>query len=63
MYYEGQGVPQNYKTCYVWFNLSAAKATGDLHKYAAEQRDLVAKKLSAKDLKEARQIVSDWKEK
>jgi TPR repeat protein len=62
-YYYGEGFPQNYKTAYIWFSLSAANADEDQHEKAADLRDEVAKKLTPAQLEQAQQIASEWKPK
>lgn len=41
MYKKGQGIPQDYKEAYVWFNLGAAQGQEE----AKKDRDIMAKKL------------------
>ena len=63
MYENGKGIPQNYKTSYVWFSLAAANANGEFQEKATDSRDSVAKMLSTAALEQAQQIASEWKPK
>ena len=50
MYGKGQGVPQDYVRAHMWFNLSAAQGNQEAAKY----RDIVAQKMTAPQIAEAR---------
>jgi TPR repeat protein len=54
MYYEGKGVPQNYKLAYVWFSLAAAQG----HENAKKARDIYAKKLSPQQIVQAQELAA-----
>jgi hypothetical protein len=56
MYYNGQGVTQNYVQAHMWFNI--ASANGDAN--ARENRDIVANKMSPKQREQAQKLASDW---
>jgi hypothetical protein len=63
MYYEGQGVAQDYVEAYMWLNLAASRASGDKQtKFAAEQ-DRVAKKMNSQQIAEAQRRAREWKSK
>ncbi len=54
MYLDGTGVPQDYKLAYVWESLAASQG----YKDAINNRDFIYKKLSPKQLSEAKKLVS-----
>ena len=49
IYFGGQGVPQDYITSHMWYNLAAANGDED----AVKNRDIVAGKMSQADVSEA----------
>ena len=51
MYYNGQGVPQDYVTAHMWFNIAAANGNDK----ARENRDKVAGRMTADAIAEAQQ--------
>jgi TPR repeat protein len=51
MYYQGKGVIQNNKMAYIWLAIAASKAGGETIKI----RDIVAKRLTAKEIGEAQE--------
>ena len=55
MYYNGEGVAQNYKKAYVWKSLAAAQG----HKKAAHNINIIAKKLSSRQLYEAQELAAE----
>jgi TPR repeat protein len=57
MYASGHGVPQDYVTAYMWFNLSAAQGDED----AAKRRDLIAQRMTATQIGEAQNLAREWK--
>ena len=63
VYANGDGVPKNLKTAYIWFSISAANSSGDLHKVAVENRDKAARFLTKRQLNECQKIASEWKPK
>ncbi len=46
MYAEGMGVPKNNVTAYIWFNLAASNASGNVANVAREARNLVANNMT-----------------
>ena len=56
LYYNGQGVPQDYVTAYAWSNIAAAQ--GD--EKAKRIRDLAAAKLGAASLVEAQKLSKEY---
>ena len=63
MYEKGQGVPQNYTLAHMWYNLSASNNTGDDRKTTAENRDLLAAKMTPEAIIEAQRLATEWKPK
>ena len=43
MYERGKGVPQDYATAHMWYDLAAARG----HDVAKDNRDIIAKKMTA----------------
>ena len=58
-YARGQGVPQDYITAYMWFDLSAAQ--GD--QAAVSDRDAAARRMTPAQIAEAQKLVREWKPK
>jgi hypothetical protein len=56
LYANGRGVPQDYVTAHMWFNLSASK--GD--KTAASYRDQIASSMDRAQLAEAQKLAREW---
>ncbi len=54
MYYDGEGVAQDYRRAYMWFDLAAA--SGDIR--AANNRDLVAEKITADQIAQAQEMAA-----
>ena len=63
MYYNGQGVTQDYAEAYVWLNLAASRASGDDQKRYADARESVAKKMTIQQIVEAQRRAREWKPK
>ena len=62
MYYNGQGVPQDYVQAHKWFNLSAARSTSaDPRNKAVRNRDIAAAKMTAAQIGEAQRLAREWK--
>jgi len=57
IYNNGRGVPQDFVTAEMWFNLAAAQ--GD--QTAAEYRDTVQKSMSPEQIAEAQKLARGWK--
>ena len=62
MYETGEGVPQDHVQAHMWYNLVAARNTGELREQAVEARDLIADELTADDLSEAQRLAREWDE-
>ncbi len=56
MYYNGNGVPQDYVQAYKWINL----ATSQGYKYALDKRYIVANELTSAQLAEAKRLAREW---
>jgi len=59
IYANGHGVPQDFVTAHMWFNLAAAG--GD--QTAAEYRDAVERSMSSAQIAEAQKLAREWKPK
>jgi TPR repeat protein len=64
MYSQGQGVAQDYVQAHMWYNLAASRfpdqPENDL---AAQNRDLVASKMTPAQIAEAQNLAREWKPK
>ena len=60
LYEQGRGVPQNYAEAHMWYNLAASGAASDKKKHAlfAQNRDLLANKMTRSQLAQA-QMMAD----
>ena len=56
MYEYGRGVEQDAVTAYMWYSLGAVQGQS----FAKERRNILAKNLSALEVKRAEALVSDW---
>jgi uncharacterized protein len=66
MYYNGQGVPQDYVQAHKWYNLAGARIPASdtqNHKMAVKNRDIVAKKMTPAQIAEAQRLAREWKPK
>lgn len=59
MYYNGQGVAQDYIRAHMWLNLSAALG----YKDAVKNRDLTAKKMTSQQISQAQIMARDCQQK
>ena len=63
MYYSGEGVPQDYVQAYMWVSLAASRfppSAKEDREQAARHREIVASKMTAAQLAEARKRVREW---
>jgi len=63
MYYSGEGVPQDYVQAYMWVSLAASRfppSAKEDREQAARHREIVAAKMTAAQLAEARKRVGEW---
>ena len=64
MYYNGQGVTQDYVQAHKWFNLTAANNSNKTgREKAASNRDLMAKQMTPAQVAEAQKLAREWKPK
>jgi TPR repeat protein len=57
MYFQGQGVPQDYIIAHQWANLAAARGAEN----AVELRDGIAAKMTPAQIAEAQRLAREWK--
>jgi len=63
LYANGQGVPQDYVRAYMWYNLAAAHTLGTGDKLGADDRDVVARRMTPAQIAEAKKLAQKWKPK
>jgi hypothetical protein len=56
MYYNGQGVTQDYVQAHMWLNIASANGDANVRKV----RDIVANVMSPKQREQAQKLASDW---
>ena len=61
LYANGQGVKQDYVEAYKWFDLAASHGESDSRSKAAGNRNIIATKLTAQQIKQAQQLAAEWK--
>ena len=61
MFDAGRGVPQDYVSAHMWYNIAASRASGAGQKRYAAARDGVAEKMTAQQIAEARRRAREWK--
>ncbi|HEY0418322.1 MAG TPA: hypothetical protein VGC80_02270, partial [Acetobacteraceae bacterium] len=62
MYALGHGVPQDYVTAYLWFNLAASDAVDPAMRRQMEaNRALAVTRMSPEQVSEALRLARDWK--
>ena len=59
MYEKGQGVPKDDVLAYKWYNLAVAQE----YEIAAENRDIIAKKMNTSQIQEAQKLSREFKPK
>lgn len=57
MYANGQGVPIDFVSAYIWYELSAAQGNDN----AAKNRSSIESKLTSEQIAEAKRRVGEWK--
>jgi len=57
MYLEGRGVPQDYVSAHMWFNLSGS----DGFQIAETRRNMVEKKMTKQQIERAKELARNWK--
>jgi TPR repeat protein len=66
MYYNGQGVPQDYVLAYVWFNLSTYRypaSEQEKREAVIKARNIAASKMTPAQIAEAQKMAREWKPK
>lgn len=61
MYDQGQGVPQDSVEAHMWLSLAVSRAAGDDVKKFTNARDLVADKMTPRQIAEAQRRAAGWK--
>ena len=56
LYVIGEGVPQDYVSAHLWFNLAAAQG----HKKAQNGQEIVAKRMTPDQIAEAQRMAREW---
>lgn len=59
LYFNGRGAPEDYVLAYMWFDIAASQGI----QQAGENRDIVAIRMTADQISEARQWARHWKPK
>ena len=57
MYDNGRGVPRDYVSALMWWNIASASGQKD----AQRDRELVAKRMTPDQITEAQRMVREWK--
>ena len=57
MYYNGQGVPQDYVLTYMWWNLAGSNG----YKDAVKKRNILQKKMTPSQIEKAQEMARKWK--
>jgi TPR repeat protein len=60
MYYNGQGVPRDSVEAHMWLSLAVSRAAGDDVKKFTSERDLVARKMTPRQIAEAQRRAAEW---
>ena len=64
MYYNGQGVSQDYAQAHMWLNLAASRfPPGENRDKAVKNRDIVAEMMTPAQISEAQKLVREWRQK
>ena len=58
-YYEGQGVPQDYVSAHMWWNLAGSNGNKD----AVKNRNILEKKMTKQQIEKAQEMARNWKPK
>ncbi len=60
IYAKGQGVTQDYMQAYKWFALAASHGPAANRATAESNRDIMADKLTATQIKQAQALAAEW---
>jgi TPR repeat protein len=66
MYYNGQGVPQDYVLAHMWFSIAASRYPASVKKRVNDvvnYRDIVDTKMTPAQVAEAQRLAREWKPK
>ena len=58
LYNKGQGVPKNLTLAYMWLNLSASQAVGNVRDFKVRIRDSIASKMTPDQVEEAQRLTT-----
>jgi hypothetical protein len=61
MHTYGYGAPKDYVQAHMWMNLAASRATGGDQSEYAHERDLLAARMSGRQVMEAQRLAREWK--
>ena len=61
MYDNGRGVPQDYVQAHKWFNIAASSAEADDREKSAASRNLVAARMTPRQIAEAQRLAREWR--
>ena len=59
-YASGQSVPKDAVLAYKWYNLSAAQGTAETQRFAASNRDAIAKTMTPQQIADAQKLAREW---
>jgi hypothetical protein len=60
VYANGQSVKRDYIEAYMWLNLASSRTNGDVHAQFLNARELIAEKMSAKQIAEGQRRAREW---
>ena len=60
MYFNGEGVLQDYVRAHMWSNLAALRGIGEIRNRAVSTRDSAASRMTPDDLSEAQRLAREW---
>ncbi len=64
MYYNGEGITQDYVQAHMWYNLAVSRLPpGKTRDIAVGNRDTVAKKMTPAQISEAQNLAREWRPK
>ena len=58
MYYNGEGVPEDYVLAYMWYNLAAAQG----NETAQSNKDRAERRMTPEQIAEAQRLSTEWLE-
>ena len=60
LYYKGKGVPHDFVQAHMWSNVAAVGSDKEYQEGAAQNRELVAKKMTVEQIAEAQKLAREW---